>query len=91
MRNIDPAMIEQMMKGMNPEMMEQMMQHVSHSMTQNGMPNLDPALMRGNPLKKISSPARTFTVMMLAAACAVRIFWTDPRKLWVVTLANKKA
>ena len=56
-----------------------------------GLVVLDPALMRGNPLKKISSPARTFTVMMLAAACAVRIFWTDPRKLWVVTLANKKA
>ncbi len=51
---------------------------------------LDPVIGKG-PLKKLSSPARTFCVMMLAAAIAVRIFLVDPRSLWVVTAASKKA
>lgn len=36
-------------------------------------------------LKKVSSPARTFLVMMAAALCAVSIFFVPPQRLWKVT------
>jgi biofilm PGA synthesis N-glycosyltransferase PgaC len=36
-------------------------------------------------LKRLSSPARTFVVMMIAAACALSVFFVSPRKLWVPT------
>ncbi len=36
-------------------------------------------------LKKLSSAARTFVVMMVAAFCALSIFFVSPRKLWTPT------
>jgi hypothetical protein len=36
-------------------------------------------------LKRISSPARTFVVMMIAAVCALSVFFVSPRKLWTPT------
>ena len=48
----------------------------------------DPLIGQTNLLKSASSPLRTFCLMMLAAMSAVRIFWTDPRSLWVVTYAS---
>jgi len=33
-------------------------------------------------LKRISSPARTFVVLMLAAACAGAILFVPARTLW---------
>lgn len=37
------------------------------------------------PLKRISSLARTFVVLMAASLCAVAIFFVPPRKLWAKT------
>lgn len=42
----------------------------------------------GNPLKKVSSPLRTFVVMMIAAMLAVQVFFVSPRSLWKVTSAS---
>lgn len=50
---------------------------------------LDPHLPQRNPLKRIASPARTFLTMMLAAIFALKIWFVDPRSLWVVTSAKK--
>lgn len=36
-------------------------------------------------LKRISSPARTFVILMLAAVCALSIFFVPPRSLWKPT------
>ena len=36
-------------------------------------------------LKKLSSPARTFVVMMIAAICALSVFFVSPQKLWTPT------
>jgi poly-beta-1,6-N-acetyl-D-glucosamine synthase len=36
-------------------------------------------------LKRLSSVARTFVVMMLAALCALSIFFVPPQKLWTPT------
>jgi cellulose synthase/poly-beta-1,6-N-acetylglucosamine synthase-like glycosyltransferase len=36
-------------------------------------------------LKRLSSVARTFVVMMLAALCALTIFFVPPQKLWTPT------
>ena len=36
-------------------------------------------------LKRISSPAQTFIVMMIAAVCALSVFFVSPRKLWTPT------
>jgi biofilm PGA synthesis N-glycosyltransferase PgaC len=36
-------------------------------------------------LKRMSSVARTFVVMMLAALCALSIFFVSPQKLWTPT------
>jgi cellulose synthase/poly-beta-1,6-N-acetylglucosamine synthase-like glycosyltransferase len=41
------------------------------------------------PLKKLSSAARAFTVMMLAALLAASVFFTDPRRLWKETRVRK--
>ena len=50
---------------------------------------LDPFLPQGNPLKRIVSPARTFLTMMVAAVFALKIWFVDPRSLWVVTSTKK--
>jgi hypothetical protein len=38
-------------------------------------------------LKRLSSPARTFTAMMLAAVCGLAIFFVPPQSLWKITSA----
>ena len=50
-----------------------------------GLAALDPWIPAGWLLKRVSSPARTFVVMMLAATCAVQVFFVPPRKLWKPT------
>jgi hypothetical protein len=37
------------------------------------------------PVKRVSSMARTFVVLMAASLCAVAIFFVPPRKLWKET------
>jgi poly-beta-1,6-N-acetyl-D-glucosamine synthase len=48
---------------------------------------LDGALPRAWMLKRISSPARTFSSMMLAAVCGLAIFFVPPQSLWKITSA----
>jgi hypothetical protein len=36
-------------------------------------------------LKKVSSPTRTFAVMMIAAVCALSVFFVSPQRLWTPT------
>ena len=43
---------------------------------------MDPVLPESLPLKRLSSPARTFVVLMAAALCAVSIFFVPTRSLW---------
>lgn len=50
-----------------------------------GLAALDSWIPAGWLLKRLSSPARTFVVMMLAALCAVQVFFVPPRKLWKPT------
>ncbi|MGH9666218.1 MAG: glycosyltransferase family 2 protein [Bryobacteraceae bacterium] len=50
-----------------------------------GLAALDPWIPASWILKRLSSPARTFVVMMLAAVCAVQVFFVSPRKLWKPT------
>lgn len=50
-----------------------------------GLAVLDPWIPTGWFLKRLSSPARTFGTMMIAAICAIQIFFVPPRKLWKPT------
>jgi biofilm PGA synthesis N-glycosyltransferase PgaC len=50
---------------------------------------LDRRIPQTSPIKRITSPARTFLVMMAAAVLALRVFFVDPRSLWIVTSAKK--
>lgn len=53
---------------------------------------LDESIPQGNICKAVTSPIRTFLVMMAAAVVALRVFFVaDPRALWTVTKAEKKA
>ena len=45
----------------------------------------DSWLPRRNPLRRITSPARTFTVLMAASLCAVSILFVPSRILWKET------
>lgn len=45
---------------------------------------IDPILPSRFPLKRISSPARSFLVMMLAVLCGLSVLFHDPRRLWKV-------
>ncbi|HUQ94612.1 MAG TPA: glycosyltransferase [Bryobacteraceae bacterium] len=55
-----------------------------------GIVLLDPYIGENSFLKRISSPTRTFAVMMAAAVLALRVFFVDPRSLWIVTSAKKE-
>jgi hypothetical protein len=33
-------------------------------------------------VKRLTAPARTFMVMMIAALCALKVFFVPPRNLW---------
>jgi cellulose synthase/poly-beta-1,6-N-acetylglucosamine synthase-like glycosyltransferase len=46
---------------------------------------LDGVVPSGFPLKRLSSPARTFTTMMLAAVCGLAVFFVPPQRLWKIT------
>jgi glycosyltransferase involved in cell wall biosynthesis len=50
-----------------------------------GLGIIDPVIPDGFSLKRLSSPARTFMVMMMASLCAVCIFFIPARKLWKQT------
>jgi cellulose synthase/poly-beta-1,6-N-acetylglucosamine synthase-like glycosyltransferase len=47
-----------------------------------GLALLDTYLTEGFPLKRLTSPVRTFAVLMLASLCAVAILFVPPRLLW---------
>jgi len=47
-----------------------------------GMAAVDPLLPAGFPAKRISSFARTFVVLMLAAIWGLKVFFVAPRSLW---------
>jgi len=50
-----------------------------------GLAFLDERLDEESILKRLSSAARTFVVMMLAALCALSVFFVSPQKLWTPT------
>ncbi len=50
---------------------------------------VDSKIPQSSPLKKLTSPLATFLTMMLAAMLALRVFFVDPRSLWIVTSAKK--
>jgi cellulose synthase/poly-beta-1,6-N-acetylglucosamine synthase-like glycosyltransferase len=47
-----------------------------------GLAALDPAIPDGISLKKITSPIRTFVVLMAASLAAVRVYFVQPTSLW---------
>jgi len=49
------------------------------------LPVLDGILPQSSFLKRISSLARTFVVMMAATICAVSVFFIPPQDLWKIT------
>jgi biofilm PGA synthesis N-glycosyltransferase PgaC len=50
-----------------------------------GLAAIDPLFGAGNPLKRVSSPVRTFVAMMIAAVLGLRVFFVPPRSLWKET------
>ncbi len=50
----------------------------------------DPWLSVGNPLKRLTSPIRTFVVMMLATLCAISIWFVPPERLWKPTYVSRQ-
>jgi cellulose synthase/poly-beta-1,6-N-acetylglucosamine synthase-like glycosyltransferase len=50
-----------------------------------GLAILDDRISETSPLKRLSSVSRTFVVMMLAALCALSVFFVPPQKLWTPT------
>ena len=47
-----------------------------------GLAALDPAIPDGVSLKKVTSPIRTFVVLMAASLAAVRVYFVQPTSLW---------
>lgn len=45
----------------------------------------DPHIGEGLALKRVSSPARTFAAMVIAAAAALQVFFVSPQSLWKET------
>jgi cellulose synthase/poly-beta-1,6-N-acetylglucosamine synthase-like glycosyltransferase len=54
-----------------------------------GLALLDPAVPQGFPLKRVSSLARTFVTMMVAAIQGLKVLFVPARSLWKVTSAAK--
>ena len=50
-----------------------------------GLAALDVYIPEKSALKRFSSVARTFTAMMIAALCALSVFFVPPQKLWTPT------
>jgi hypothetical protein len=55
-----------------------------------GLAALDPWIHAPGILKRASSVARTFTVLMAASLCAVSIFFRPPASLWKETQVTAK-
>lgn len=51
---------------------------------------LDRFIPKGFPLKKISSPARTFTAMNVASLAGLAVFFVEPTQLWLPTRVKAK-
>jgi cellulose synthase/poly-beta-1,6-N-acetylglucosamine synthase-like glycosyltransferase len=51
---------------------------------------LDGSIPQKSFLKRISSPARTFVVMMVAVVWALKVFFVPARSLWKVTYASNQ-
>jgi hypothetical protein len=47
-----------------------------------GLAALDPLVPDRFPLKKVTSPIRTFVVLMAASLAAVRVYFVSPASLW---------
>jgi cellulose synthase/poly-beta-1,6-N-acetylglucosamine synthase-like glycosyltransferase len=56
-----------------------------------GIAVADFLLAEGAPLKRLTSPARTFVVLMAASLCAVAIFFLPAEALWGQTQVSKAA
>lgn len=54
-----------------------------------GLAFADPVISPRNPLKRIASLLRSFFVMMLAAACAISIWFVPPERLWKTTRVSR--
>ena len=50
---------------------------------------MDAVIPKKFPLKRISSPARTFLLMNLASLLGVTVFFMDPQQLWRPTQVKK--
>jgi len=50
-----------------------------------GLALIDGIIPKGFPLKRLTSPARTFLVMNSASLRAIQVFFRKPEKLWVPT------
>jgi poly-beta-1,6-N-acetyl-D-glucosamine synthase len=55
-----------------------------------GLALLDIWMPEKHPAKKLTSPARTVTVMLAAAALAVTVFFVEPQKLWIPSQARHR-
>jgi biofilm PGA synthesis N-glycosyltransferase PgaC len=51
---------------------------------------LDPSVPPNTPLKRLTSPIRTFVVMMLATLCAISIWFVPPERLWKPTYVSRR-
>lgn len=56
-----------------------------------GMAAFDPLIGARSPVKRFTSPARTFVVMMIAVIRGLSVFFVPPRSLWKVTAASAPA
>ena len=51
---------------------------------------IDPRIRPGTLLKRVTSPIRSFLVMMIAAGCAVSIWFVPPERLWKTTRVSRQ-
>jgi hypothetical protein len=51
----------------------------------------DRILPAGFPLKRISSPARTFLTMNAASIAALSVFFIEPTRLWLPTRVKEQS
>lgn len=51
---------------------------------------IDPKVPRNTPFKRLTSPIRSFLVMMMATLCAVSIWFVPPEKLWKPTYISRR-
>ncbi len=52
---------------------------------------IDPWIPARTPLKRLTSPIRSFLVMMLATLCAISIWFVPPERLWKTPAARGEA